>query len=143
MGSSIVRGSLSKPVSIVPGLPPSPPNTDYTGCTANSNRPFWMIKNLKYRREWTGLIAGVYISQKRSLDLEILNYANGYVETCSVADEAIDGANDKWIRCSREIPHTYPRYAIDTYVHFDIKSRRIAVNQTWFCNDTEQGIPCV
>jgi hypothetical protein len=142
-GRITLEGTLNTPVSLTPARIPPPPNTDVPGCTSLSTLAQWTVRKFLYLRTGGGRFNDTYFVLSRSLELEIRNDANNFTQSCVITDSAIDGPNDKWFRCFPEAAHVFSQHEIETYVQFNVDTSRFAINQTWYCNDTEAGTPYV
>jgi|SRR3569833_289744 len=128
---------------LTPAPIPVPPNTDVGGCTSMStSSPGWTVRKVLYQRTHTSGFPLPFFGDfySRSFEIELVNNVNGYVQACTITDSKLDGHNDVWFRCFPEPKHTFPQYPIETWVQFDITTQRLAVNQTWYCNDTQAQI---
>ncbi|GAB1317059.1 hypothetical protein MFIFM68171_07269 [Madurella fahalii] len=148
-----LRGSLTKPVSLTPAPIPAPPNTDTPNCLVNSQHPYqpiWTLTRFLYQATKRGVdnfpaageVNGVLFPYNRTLEIELRNEANGFTQSCAFNDPILDNVTDRWWPCSyAKSPHTFPQRAIETYVQFNRDTGRLKVNQTWYCNDTQQAAP--
>lgn len=136
-----IQGTLTQPLYLTPAPVPDPPNTKFPGCTSSSSLPKWTLYNLLYySTEWGGYHPDDDTTV-RHLEVEITNQANNFTQSCVIDDPALDGPNDKWFQCSSVPQNTFPDYVIETYIQFNEETQRLALNQTWYCDDTEDGPP--
>lgn len=148
-----IRGSLTKPVSLTPAPIPAPPNTDTPNCLANSQHPYnpiWTVTRFFYQATKRGIdnhpLAaewnGVLFPYNRTLEIELRNEANGFIQSCAFNDPILDNVTDRWWPCSyAKNPHAFPQRAIETFVQFNRDTGEFKVNQTWYCNDTQLPTP--
>lgn len=143
-----IRGSLTKPVSLTPAPIPAPPDASTPNCLANSQdslQPLWTVTRFYYESteraeipSWNETLA----PYNRTLEIELRNEANGFIQSCVLNDPILDSTTDKWWPCFNTTRlHTFPQYTIETYIQFNRDYGNIVVNQTWYCNDTEEATP--
>lgn len=148
-----IRGSLTKPVSLTPAPTPAPPRANQPNCLANSQHPYnpiWTLTRFLYQTTKRGVDNfpgggswnGVLFPYNRTLEVELRNEANGFVQSCVFNDATLDNITDRWWPCSYEKnPHAFPQWAIETYIQFNRDTGGFKVNQTWYCNDTQEATP--
>lgn len=144
-----IRGSLTKPFSLTPAPIPAPPGASTPNCLANSqsSAPIWTLTQFLYRstERNPSLPGASYATQSpynQTLQIELRNNANGVTQSCVFNDPVLDNTTDRWWGCFNATNlHTFPQYTIETYIQFNRDIGNIKVNQTWYCNDTEDGAP--
>ncbi|KAI0190604.1 hypothetical protein F4808DRAFT_400840 [Astrocystis sublimbata] len=144
-----IVAEIRQPVGgLTPAPVPTPPNADFPGCTANSLYYvyFEADKLLSYHVWYKLHKADDYSKvelEEQSLSLDFRNEANDYTASCVITDSDTELQNrDGWVPCfATNTLHSYPRYALETWVHFDLNTRDFKFNQTWYCNDTDEAIP--
>ncbi|KAI0165406.1 hypothetical protein GGR52DRAFT_585442 [Hypoxylon sp. FL1284] len=144
------QATMQKPVpNLVPAPPPPPPNTDTPGCTVISERdPRWLLDDLVAYHVWFDAHidpgSGTALRwSEHSLTVNIRNTMNDYNASCVITNRNTPEYNaETWFPCFAETErHTFPKYTLETWVKFDMTRHHFSFNQTWFCNDTEEGIP--
>lgn len=148
-----IRGSLTKPVTLTPAPIPAPPNASTPNCLANSQdltKPLWTLTRFLYQTTNQTLTnypiqwEGQPFPYGRTLRFSLRNEANGFTQSCDFDDPVLDGTIDRWWPCMDATPpHTFPQRAIETYFQFNRETGGLLINQTWYCNDTQEGTPYV
>lgn len=147
-----IRGSLDVPARLSPAPIPAPPGSDTPNCLVKSqllNEPVWNVTRFLYKSTkraviWSTEWDGILYPFNRTLEVELHNLANGVTQSCTFNDPVLDELTDRWWPCfSVENPHEFPQRAIETYVSFNRDTGVLLVNQTWYCNDTQEGAPYV
>ncbi|KAK4208278.1 hypothetical protein QBC37DRAFT_297014 [Rhypophila decipiens] len=154
-----IKGTLINPIALTPTAQTAPADINTPGCgqEPESWKSTWGIQRLLYEAEqrFTGAgrqnksptdpeIMAHMAPYGRKLELTLTNFQNNYTISCTLDDPVLDGPASRttWFACpplssgGSASLHTYPQYAIQTYILFDNDKRTIQVNQTWFCNDT-------
>jgi hypothetical protein len=75
-------------------------------------------------------------------EVELRNAANNYTESCSF-DYSIASTENSgdWWRCSGSGYPPEGQRTIDTWMKFNVTDGTLIVNQTWYCNDTDEAGP--
>lgn len=139
-----------------PARIPGPPNSKTPGCLARSQSEIlnvWTITQFLYQRTTIAVSGGIFnfpnppgpVPYNRTLQLSLVNNANGYTTSCSFSDPFLDDLSpDLWLPCNPTAPlHSFPIYTIPTSIAFNILTGELRVNQTWYCDDSSRGTPFV
>ncbi len=135
----LVRGSLTSPVAVTPAYPIGPTGHDLAGCTAQSEKPAWVISLVHYTSE-PGYGDDVPFLNFNAL---VTNPANGYQASCMPGGSFGDKPDLSRLTCAG-VEFQSSRvgsYPIVTQGSFDIATATFSLNQTWFCDDTDAAKP--
>ncbi|KAI0521057.1 hypothetical protein F5B22DRAFT_36429 [Xylaria bambusicola] len=146
------EGTIHEPVRYLAPAPiPPPPDKSVPGCTQRSLQfSRFIAQKIFYYHLWFTanpdddhhyINNGAY--EERSLAVEILNEANNHIATCVFQNSGPgDWANGQWFPCFEPTArHTFPKYSLETWVQFDSTTNKLALNQTWYCDDTQEATP--
>ncbi|KAK5655144.1 hypothetical protein OQA88_6043 [Cercophora sp. LCS_1] len=153
-----IHGSLQNFYRLTPSRIPGPSGSTNPGCTSRSlsvgDNLFSITKFLyqaanitaswPYYNPNPGQPDNTSHPHSRTLELEFRNEATGLISSCTFNDAALDNTTDRWWSCPFPQPphtHTFPIHTIDTSIQFNRDSRKLVINQTWFCNDTQSATP--
>ncbi|KAI0134973.1 hypothetical protein F4814DRAFT_443800 [Daldinia grandis] len=129
-------------VFFVDDIPPAGHDTPL--CSATSEAPNTLnVRNIKYALRNPPLIG--------RLQLDVTNRATNATTHCDIAVLQLtpgqfgSGSSDElWTSCDEDdepLAGSKRYYTISTDVLFDRKSTRLAVNQTWYCDDATPEYP--
>ena len=139
----LIRGTLSKPITITPAWADGPDGHDKPGCQAASKSPLWTLDTVIFINE-TG--DGTSAIPSQSIQFAVTNNATGEVQGCLMYFLAGPG-EDPAVRmtCGGGGPGMgrRSRYNVQTNTVFYPRSRQFNINQTWFCDDVDAARPLV
>ena len=160
----VIRGKLPDFNWMTPARIPGPPGASNPDCTTRSLSPGndlfattkFLYQTTKLSTDWVynrplGLQPDLSLTPyNRTLELEFRNEATGLLVSCAFDDPILDNVTDKWWPCPvlQQQPgsmstrqHGFPVYTVDSYFTFNRDTRALVINQTWYCNDTQNGTP--
>jgi hypothetical protein len=151
-----VFASLRSPVALTPVMPPPPPGHDHPGCQRASQSPAWSISSF----QWDTGAAQVYLEEAiipqyrpaYALHVGLTNTATGQNVSCvqlygTWAQANLSGSSYEaesfysygldWQECvgTGETNQYINQYNTWTNVLLDPDSKRLYVDQTWYCDD--------
>ena len=135
----LVRGSLTSPVAVTPAYPNGPTGHDLAGCTAQSEKPAWVISLVHYTSE-PGYGDDIPFLNFNAL---VTNPANGYQASCMPGGSFGETADLSSLTCAGvEFQSSkVGSYPIVTQASFDKTTGYFSLNQTWFCDDIDAAKP--
>lgn len=140
----LVKGSLLLPVAIKPAYANGPIGHATPGCTAASQNPSWTLSEI-YFFDQAGNDS-VNSTAWQNFNLLVTNPAINYEVNCipgGPADTVTSLPSTVNLGCaggefqSAEVD----TYQLSTSASFDITTFDFTLNQTWYCDDTDQGKP--
>jgi len=153
----LIEGRLTKPLYLSPAQLPGPEGANTPSCLFNSDLRAWTWTLEHFLWQTTTLMmhnnGGIWSQpypypSNRTLQVQIRNAATGVHASCTfndVNDSSLDGETSKWWPCYRsqqQDPHQPPMQRIvETHIQFSAKTGQLAINQTWYCNDTQFATP--
>ncbi|KAM7195842.1 hypothetical protein V8F33_006491 [Rhypophila sp. PSN 637] len=128
----LIKGSLESPVKITPHYTDGVTGHNKPNCRTD---PGWVISGISYLNQ-TG--NGASSATWENLNLVIDNPAIGYQASC-----VLTAGNDNRLRCSgQEFGRLKPdRYVVETFAKLDLFTFEFAVNQTWYCDESDPATP--
>ncbi|KAM7218613.1 hypothetical protein V8F06_005932, partial [Rhypophila decipiens] len=128
----LIKGSLESPVKITPHYTDGVTGHNKPNCRTD---PGWVISGISYLNQ-TG--NGASSATWENLNLVIDNPAIGYQASC-----VLSAGNDNRLRCSgQEFGRLKPdRYVVETSATLDLFTFEFAVNQTWYCDESDPATP--
>ncbi|KJR84733.1 uncharacterized protein SPSK_08952 [Sporothrix schenckii 1099-18] len=138
----LVRGNLAAPVAIHSAPAEGPIGHSKAGCSAAASKPpSWSLQSVYYLNQ-TGDNGATAISSQ-TLMLQVINHAIGYQAGCTgfLSDDlstkpvSFTCAGQGYDFLGRD------RYRIQTQALFEPATFNFTVNQTWYCDDTDEGKP--
>ncbi|KAK0644442.1 hypothetical protein B0T16DRAFT_392794 [Cercophora newfieldiana] len=146
----LIEGRLTKPVHFTPAQLPGPEGANTPHCLFNSDlRPrTWTIEHFLWQTTTLSMHPRDGIDYlwpypwNRTLQVTIRNAATGVHASCTFTHASLDGETDTWWPCYRLEPHAPPvQRIVETYIQFSARTGQLAINQTWYCNDTQVATP--
>ena len=151
----LIKGKLVKPVYLVSDSFPGPEGASTPDCLFNSANTgwTWTLEHFLWQATTVTMVNRGGLSWltptpvARTLEVVLQNAATGARASCNFTAPALDGDTNQWWPCYRDIqqdPHNAPQQrVIQTYVQFSARTGVLAINQTWYCNDTQAATPWV
>lgn len=133
-----IRGSLTRPVQLAPARIPPPPNALFPGCMAASTNASWLVTALSFVE--TSASYAPY--QEQLFELIVRNNANNLTISCRIYGNSgnLVWWPNAWNLCDPPAEHSveaYSPYQIKTYVRVEPRTGQFALNQTWYCSESE------
>lgn len=134
----LVKGSLLAPVAVTPAYAEGPKGHDLPGCTAKSAQPSWVLSAIHLDYE-----PGDSAYPEQNFHLLLTNPANGYQASCLPPGSLGGASNLSQLTCAgEEFQSSFSgHHVITTQASFDPSTFVFALNQTWFCDDTDAAKP--
>jgi len=128
--SLLIKGTLFSPITGTPPYIDGPEGHNTAGCTKT---PGWTLAGISYLNQ-TG--NGASTATFENFNLVITNLATGYQASCMIG-------SGKNLRCSgSEFGRLKPdRYTVETAATFDFRTFEFAMNQTWYCDESDPAKP--
>jgi len=151
----LIEGQLTKPTYLSPETIQGPQGASTPQCLFNSGLTgwTWTVEHFFWQATTVMMVSHGGISWyspapwNRTLQVQIRNAATGVYASCAFNQASLDGETDRWWPCFRDgqqDPHALPlQRVVETYVQFSARTGQLAINQTWYCNDTEAATPYV
>ncbi len=133
----LVKGSLLSPVAVTPAYAQGPTGHSKPGCVAASQNPSWALSTMYYvHQKGPGITSSNFI-------LQAVNPAIGYQTGCMAGNPPEGNSTVMPLVCNGQEFGNYgsDRYHITTDAVFDTATFRFTMNQTWYCDDVDEGKP--
>ncbi|KAI0193504.1 hypothetical protein F4808DRAFT_357544 [Astrocystis sublimbata] len=140
--------SLVAPVHITPLMPAPPVGMDSRNCRERSDsKPPLNLRDLSFEQwdsDWSIIFGFVHLEY---LNFNLTNQVIDLTENCRNGYTNMDFSDrphSGWYNCTvdttRDIYQEYNdgRYEIYTYLDYDKEAQKLAINQTWYCDDPQQ-----
>jgi hypothetical protein len=135
----LVKGTLYSPVAITPTYADGPKGHDSPGCTAQSEKPSWVLSLIHFTDEPGDASTAPF----QNFNLIVTNPATGYQASCMPGGSFGDTPNLSGLVCAGDEFQSVRvgLHPITTQASFDPATSAFTLNQTWFCDDTDAAKP--